>query len=99
MSECEPDASVDVVMVAVPPLSADVPRTVVPSVNVTEPDAADGETTAVSAMLWPEVDGFADEVSDVVVDLILQNECKPLCFWIFLKLFLLKSFFAYLIHQ
>jgi hypothetical protein len=60
-------ASVDVVIVAVPTLSADVPMIVVPSLKVTVPVAMEGETVAVRVTLWLEDDGLAEEVSVVMV--------------------------------
>jgi hypothetical protein len=46
--ECAPAVSVDVVNVAFPLLRVPVPKVVVPSLNVTVPVAADGETVAVN---------------------------------------------------
>src|SRR5207237_7938028 len=60
--ECGPMARVDSVSVAVPLLRVPVPSDVDPSLNVTVPVAANGETVAVSATLWPKVEGFGDEV-------------------------------------
>ena len=65
--------SVDVVTVAMPLLlSGPVPNVVEPSLNVTVPVGvpAPGETTvtvAVKVTPWPNVDGFGDEFSVVVV--------------------------------
>jgi hypothetical protein len=54
-------------MVAIPLLSVDVPITTAPSLNVTEPEDVAGETVAVRVIDCPEVDGFGDEVNEVVV--------------------------------
>jgi hypothetical protein len=54
-------------MVAIPLLSVDVPITTAPSLNVTEPEDAAGETVALRVIDRPEIDGFGDEVSEVVV--------------------------------
>ena len=61
----EPTGSVDVVKVALPPLSCAVPSTVVPAVNVTGPVGVTvGDViVALKVTLWPWVDGFGDEVS------------------------------------
>ena len=45
-----------------------MPKELLPSKNATVPVAATGETVAVNVTLAPELDGFADEVSVVVVD-------------------------------
>ena len=51
--------------VAVVPLIAEVPSVVTPSLNVTVP-VAPLVTVAVSVMLPPYVDGFAEEAREVV---------------------------------
>lgn len=60
MIECDPTARVDVVSIALPPLSVPVPRAVVPSLNVTVPvgvpDVA--VTVAVKVTAWSKADGF-----------------------------------------
>ena len=62
--------------VAVPPLSAPVPRLAVPSLNVTVPvgvpePGAFAETVAVNVTDWPKSDGLADESTAVVVESLL----------------------------
>jgi len=52
---------------AVPPLSGTVPREVPPSKNCTVPVDAAGDTVAVKVTTCPDVDGFGDDVSVVVV--------------------------------
>jgi hypothetical protein len=56
-----PTGSEDVVAVAAPPASADVPNTVAPLVNVTVPVTPDGRV-AVKVTDWPVVDGLVEEV-------------------------------------
>jgi hypothetical protein len=51
--ECEPTAKVDVVKVAVPPLSVPVPIDTPPSRNVTVPVAVLGVTVAVNVTAVP----------------------------------------------
>jgi hypothetical protein len=51
---------------AVPLLSAAVPRLVAPSRKVTLP-VAPGVTFAVSVNVWPATDGFGDAVSEVLL--------------------------------
>jgi hypothetical protein len=53
--------------VAFPLLIAPVPSVVLPSLKVTVPVAAEGETVAVNVTDDPYVDGFADEASVSVV--------------------------------
>jgi hypothetical protein len=68
--ECDPTASVDVVNVALPPLSVPVPSTLVPSLKVTIPVGVPevaGLTVAVKVTAWPNTDGFAEETTDVEV--------------------------------
>jgi hypothetical protein len=62
-----PDARVEVVKVAIPPLRAIVPRAVEPSWNVTLPVAEAGLTVAVSVTGWPNGAGEGDTESVVVV--------------------------------
>lgn len=74
--EFDPDGSADVVNVATPPLTAAVPRFVVPLLNVTSPrgvPAYCGDTVAVSVIACPRVDGFKDELNAVVVVACLIN--------------------------
>jgi hypothetical protein len=68
--EWAPEASADVVRVAFPALSVPLPREFVPSRNETVPEGVPGEpllTVAVSVTDWPVVDGFADDVTTVLV--------------------------------
>lgn len=51
-----------------PLLSVTVPSEVEPSKNCTVPVATDGDTVAVNVTNCPEVEGFTDEASVVVVD-------------------------------
>ena len=53
--------------VACPPLIVPVPRVVLPSLKVTVPVAAEGETVAVSVTDEPYVDGFAEDASVTAV--------------------------------
>jgi hypothetical protein len=70
--ECAPTASVDVVSDAVPPLKATAPNGVAPSKNCTVPiGPEDGLTVAVNVAGCPNVDGFRDDVSVVVVVIAL----------------------------
>jgi len=55
-----PTGSEVVVAVATPPVSVDVPKTVVPLVNVTVPVTTAG-SVAVKVTDWPGVDGFVEE--------------------------------------
>jgi len=66
---CDPVVNVDVANVAVLPLNVPVPILVAPSKNVTVPVGVPDvdDTVAVKVTLWPNVDGFKDEVT-VVVD-------------------------------
>jgi len=61
--ECDPAASVEMLNVAFPLLMVPVPSVVLPSLKVTVPVAAEGETVAVKVTEEPNVDGFADEAS------------------------------------
>ena len=61
---------------AVPPLTGAVPREVAPSKNCTVPVAAAGDTVAVNVTVCPDVDGFADDASAV---LVLINEGFTVC--------------------
>ena len=56
-----PTGSEDVVTVATPPVSVDVPRAVAPLANVTVPVTAAGRV-AVKVTDWAGVDGFVEEV-------------------------------------
>jgi hypothetical protein len=42
-----------------------------PALNVTAPPAVDGETIAVSVTVSPKLDGFGEEVSVVVVGVLV----------------------------
>src|SRR5207302_10875907 len=64
---CGPDAWLDTVPARRSSDRVPVPSDVDPSLNVTVPVAVDGETVAVSATLWPKVEGFGDEVRPVEV--------------------------------
>ena len=68
----------EVVKVAMPPLSVPVPIGLPPSRNVTVPvgvpvPGATGETVAVKVTDWPKTEGFADEVTAVVVSALLTT--------------------------
>jgi hypothetical protein len=65
--ECDPSASVEVLKVAIPLLRVPVPNVVLPSLKVTVPVAAEGETVAVKVTETPAADGFDDEVRVTVV--------------------------------
>ena len=62
-----PTASADVESDAVPPLTVAEPSELPPSKNCTFPVDPAGDTVAVNVTTWPNVDGFRDDVSDVVV--------------------------------
>jgi len=67
---CAPTDRLDIESVATPlALTADDPRFVAPSKNVTVPVGVPDElvTRAVNTIVCPNVDGFADDVSPVVV--------------------------------
>jgi len=73
-----PAAKAEVVNVAMPPLSVPVPMGLPPSKNVTVPvgvpdPGATGETVAVNVTGCPAVDGFSDEVTVVVVFVLLTT--------------------------
>src|SRR5712691_856865 len=57
----------DVVKVVWPPVSVPVPRVDAPSLNVTIPVAALGDTAAVKVTDWPKTDGFGEDASVVVL--------------------------------
>ena len=73
--ECGPTASVDVENVATPlPLSAVVPSVKAPSMNVTVPVAPDGGfTVAENVTCCPNADGLSDDVTVVVVPIVLAD--------------------------
>jgi hypothetical protein len=71
-----PAESADVESDAVPPVSVAVPRELAPSKNCTLPVAAAGETVAVNVTDCPDVDGFDDDATDVVV---LIDEAFTVC--------------------
>jgi hypothetical protein len=56
-----PIGSEDVVAVATPPVSGDVPSAVLPLVNVTVPVTLDGRA-AVNVTAWPVVEGLVEDV-------------------------------------
>jgi hypothetical protein len=73
VSECAPTASEDVLMLAVPAETGDVPSDVAPSKNSIEPPGspAPGGFTATLALIvtdWPFTDGFGVLVTEVVVE-------------------------------
>ena len=74
-----PTGNVEVVKVAMPPLKAPVPSTVVPSLNVTvSPSGGEPSlevTTAVKVTACPYVDGFGQDESEVAV-----AACFTTCF-------------------
>lgn len=69
--ECEPANSEDVENAAVPPDNAAVPNitfgVTLVSLNWTVPVAESGKREAVKVTDWPSVDGFCDDVRDIVV--------------------------------
>ena len=68
--ECEPALRADVVNVALPALKVPLPIALAPSRNETVPDGVPGEvllTVAVNVTDCPVVDGFAEDVTVVVV--------------------------------
>lgn len=79
-----PIASDDDVKVALPPVTvAALATVVVPSVNLTVPVGTLVPTpviVAVSVMDWPEFDGFAEDVTTVVVVPCTDCETEPLLF-------------------
>jgi hypothetical protein len=72
---CDPPCSEDVTNMALPLDSVPVPSVVgglvLVSLNCTVPVADDGDTVAVNVTDWPNVEGFGDEESVVVVDIWL----------------------------
>ena len=84
MIEWLPIASADDVKVALPPVTvAALASVVVPSVNLTVPVGTLVPTpviVAVNVTDWPEFDGFADEVTAVVVVPCTDCETEPLLF-------------------
>ena len=68
---CVPGVSVDVVSVATPAIRGWVANVAAPSRKVTVPVGLDPVTVAVNVTACPAVDGFADEVSVVVVCALL----------------------------
>ena len=71
MTDVVPTGSVDVVKLAVPPLSVPVPNNVVPFINETASPFGGAPalepTTAVNVTASPDVDGFGVDESVVVV--------------------------------
>jgi hypothetical protein len=65
--EWEATDSVEVAKVATPLLRVPVPRVVAPSLNVTFPEAVEGDRVAVRVTDCPKVEGFVEELR-VVVD-------------------------------
>jgi hypothetical protein len=88
---CVPEASAEVVNLAVPAPSFTVPTVAVPFLNVTVPAGVllnCGVTVAVKVTDCPKADGFTDEASVVVVlalsttwlntvDVLVVNEVLP----------------------
>ena len=70
--EWEPAASDVVENVAAPALKVPAPKTAPPSRNCTLPVAVAGVTCTVKVTAWPNVDGFAEEVS-VTLDTALAT--------------------------
>ena len=69
-----------VLKVATPPLRVPVPNVAAPSLNVTVPvgvpaPGATAATVAVNVTDWPNTEGLADEVSEVVV-LAMVTVCE-----------------------
>jgi hypothetical protein len=56
-----------VLSVVAPPLSVPVPSVVVPSLNVTVPVVVAGDTVAANVTDSPDVEGFFEDASAVVV--------------------------------
>jgi len=78
---CAPDARVEVVNFAVPPLMVTVFSVVVPSMKVTVPVGVpvnSGVTVAVKVTDWPRLDGLAEETS-----LVLVVALPTTCFTVF----------------
>jgi hypothetical protein len=74
--EWEPTVvSEDVLYVATPPLSVPVPSVTAPSRNVTEPVGVPPApvTVAVKVTDWPPMRGLSEEVTAVVLDLVLTT--------------------------
>ena len=67
VSECGPGIGEEMLRAALPPLKATVFRMVLPSLKVTEPVAEEGVTVAINLTFCPKIEGFADDVSVVVV--------------------------------
>jgi hypothetical protein len=72
--EWEATERVEVLYVALPPLSVPVASVVLPSLNVTVPVAAEGVTVAVNVTDIPKPEGFSDDVK-VVVEVALFTVC------------------------
>src|SRR5690348_15867694 len=71
--ECDPRDRLVVENFAIPPLSVAVPRTVVPSMKVTDPDGVPAKlwparTVTVKVTLWPGVVVLEEEARVVVVE-------------------------------
>jgi len=71
--ECGPTARAEVENVALPLLSAPVPNTVAPFLNVTIPvgvplPGATAATVAVNVTDWPNTDGLCEEITVVELD-------------------------------
>jgi hypothetical protein len=78
--ECVPTGRVEVVYLAIPPLSAPVFNVVVPSLNITVPDgvpAVEDFTVAVNVTDWPKIEGFSEDVNDVEVSNLPILVTKP----------------------
>ena len=79
--ECEATVSVDVVKVALPePSSVEVPRVVVPSLNVTVPVGVPPleVTVAVNVTDWLKTEGLAEELTVVMVVNVFWTVCTVL---------------------
>ncbi len=77
MIECPATGSDEVEKVATPePFRVPVPRVAAPSLNVTVPVGVPPAelTVAVNVTIWPKTEGWADEVSAVVVVAVLRSE-------------------------
>lgn len=74
--ECDPVDNIDVLYVALPPLSVPVPKVVVPSLNVTVPVAAEGVTVPVKVTNEPYVEGLTEE--DTEVEVFVFANARPL---------------------
>ena len=79
-----PTESADVERDAVPPLTVAEPSKLAPSKNCTFPVDPAGDTVAVNVTTCPNVDGFRDDASDVVVPIaftisVTTDDVLPAC--------------------